>query len=394
MKLRHFDLCITFLQQQVGLYFAQSMCEDQDGLVFVYFMHHVHNSVFNPQEYKEFKKLIEVIPPKFSAVHLCFPAGQFYEIAKAAIMLLMGKENRKRLRLHVGSYQECKYALRSFGIPVSRLPIDLESKFKISKKKQFDLRYHKKWLSMREAKETAMFAAIGRDRCGRVVEPNNNDIGVSFKGVMVAVRDFRSKFVECPRHEDCLFGKGRPAMYHPGNIAMRRLLEAKIQRFEAMAPLQKSIVVWEVVNEISRGKGRFLKEDTYYAGALVITDDDTAFKKIAIAFRDLKKRRIRGGEQKDARGKPVRRSSKQLAEKKDVQTTRNRSATVDSQRSGISSGGRSSVSTNPGVNISMDNSTATNPGMNISVDKDLNIGDELHLCFFPPSEGDNDSLSK
>ena len=55
MKLRHFDLCITFLQQQVGLYFAQSMCEDQDGLVFVYFMHHVHNSVFNPHEYKEFK---------------------------------------------------------------------------------------------------------------------------------------------------------------------------------------------------------------------------------------------------------------------------------------------------------------------------------------------------
>lgn len=371
------------------------MCEDQDGLVFVYFMHHVHNSIFNPQEYKEFKKLIEVIPPRFSAVHLCFPAGQFYEIAKAAIILLMGKENRKRLRLHVGSYQECKYALRSFGIPVSRLPIDLESKFKISKKKQFDLKYHRKWLSMREAKETAMFAAIGRDRRGRTVEPNKNDIGVSFKGVMTAVREFRSKFVECPRHEDCLFGKGRPAMYHPGNIAMRRLLEAKIERFEAMAPLQKSIVVWEVVNAISQGKGRFLKEDSDHAGVLVITDDDTAFKKIAIAFRDLKKRRIREGEQKDSGGRPMRRSSKQqLAEKKDLQTTRNQSAMVDSQLSFISSGGRSSVSSSPGVHVSIDNSTSTSPGMNICMDTDLDIGNELHLCFFPPSQGDNDSPSK
>ena len=330
---------------------AQCMCEDQDGLVFVSFMHHIHNNIFNPQEYKDIKRMIDTIPPKFSAVHLCFPKGQFYEMAKAAVILLIGKESRKRLRLHVGSYQECKYALRSFGIPVSRLPIDLDSKFKISKKKQFDLKYHRKWLSMREAKESAIFATIGRNSSGHPFEPNTDGTGASFAGVMSSVREIRSKFMECPRHEDCLFGKGRPAMYHPGNIAMRRLLEAKIKRFEAMAPLQKSIVVWEVVNQIKRGKGRFLKEDTDHAGVFVITDDDTALKKIAIAFRDLKKRRMRG-EQKAVVGKPARkRSSTQLTEDKVVVVPTNvqsihRSGAVDSQRSGIASGENISGTTN------------------------------------------------
>lgn len=239
--------------------------------------------------------MIQTIPPKFSAIHLCFPEGHLYDIAKAAVTLLIGKENRQRLRLHVGSYQECKYALRSFGIPVDRLPVDLESKAKYGAKyRGFDLKCHSKWLSMREAKETAMFAAIGRDSRGRVVASGRHGVVDSFKGVMKAVREIRSKFVECPHHEDCLFGKGRPAMNHPGNVAMRRLLDAKINRFEASSSMEKSFVVWEVVNCIKQGNGRFLKEDNAHAGVYVITDDETAFKKIAIAFRDLKKRRLKG----------------------------------------------------------------------------------------------------
>ena len=312
--------------------------------MFVSFLHHINHGIYSAQEFRDLQRMIEIIPPKFSAVHLCFPEGTMYEIAKAAIMLLIGKENRQRLRLHVGSYQECKYALRSFGIPVDRLPIDLESKAKyVTKNKQYDLKHHRKWLSMRAAKETAMFAAIGRDSSGRLVNPNIKETGGSFKGVMKVAREIRSKFVECPRHEDCLFGKGRPAMYHPGNIAMRRLLDAKIKRFEAMVPLQKSIVVWEVVNEIKRGTGRFLKEDTDHAGLFVIADDETAFKKIAIAFRDLKKRRLRG-DQKEMGGKPVA----QQKGKKDLQSAKvrgiKRPATSEADPSEIPSTQLSSAS--------------------------------------------------
>ncbi len=286
----------VLLQQQVGTYFAQCLSEDREGgTVFVSFLHHIHHNLYNSKEYHALQQMMETIPPKFSAVHLCCPKGHLYDIAKAAVTLLIGKENRQRLRLHVGSYQECKYALRSFGIPVDRLPVDLEFKPKyVTKHRHFDLKYHSKWLSIREAKETAMFAAIGRDSRGRVVAPGRHGVVDSFMGVMKAVREIRSKFVECPHHEDCLFGKGRPAMNHPGNVAMRRLLDAKINRFESLGSQQKSSVVWEVVECIKRGNGRFLKEDNDHAGVYVITDDETAFKKIAIAFRDLKKRRLKG----------------------------------------------------------------------------------------------------
>lgn len=357
------------------------MCEDQEGLVFVSFLHHIHSATFNPQEYKDIKRMIDTIPPKFSAVHLCLPKGQFYEMAKATMMLLIGEESRKRLRLHVGSYQECKNALRSFGIPVCRLPVDLESRFQILKKKQFDLKYHRKWLSIREAKETAIFAAIGRNSKGQLLESNSDGVGSSFKGIMSLVREMRSKFVECPRHEDCLFGKGRSVMSHPGNIAMRRLLEVKINRFEALASIQKSFVAWEVVHQIKQGKGRFLKEDTKHAGVFVITTDDTAFKKIAIAFRDLKKRRNKGG-RKGVGGKPVKRSSTYLTEKKvilPIEVERvQQSGTLDLQQFFVLPEGLSSDTTNLGANT--------------NTDADLDIGDCLQSCFLPPFGDDDDFL--
>lgn len=282
------------------MYLAQCLVEDQDGVVFVFFLHHAHHNIYDADEFRNVNRVLKTIPPKFSAFHLCCPEGQLYNIAKAAVTLLIGKDNRERLRFHVGSYQECKYALRPFGIPVDRLPFELDLRGGKGKRKQLEnVRNHQKWLKMREAKENAMFAAIRRDSSGSIRNSNSNsNNGDSFTGVMAAVRDIRSKFLECPRHEDCLFGKGRPAMYHPGNIAMRRLLDEKIDRFEDAAPTGKSVVVWEVVHEIKRGTGRFLKEDTDHAGLFVITDDETAFKKIAIAFRDLKKRRLREEEQK------------------------------------------------------------------------------------------------
>lgn len=359
------------------------MGEDRDGMVFIFFLHHVHhNNIYHAEEFRIFNKLIETIPPKFSAVHLCCPEGRMYDVAKAAVTLLIGKENRERLRLHVGSYQECKYALQSFGIPVGRLPINLEPKGKSSKKKQFDTKYHKKWLSIRDAKEAAIFAAIGRHNHGRRMNENTDDIGGSFKGVMTAVREIRSKFVECPRHEDCLFGKGRPTMYHPGNIAMRKLLEERIDRFEALMPLQKSIVVWEVVNKIKRGTGRFLKEDTDHAGVFVITDDEIAFKKIAIAFRDLKKRRLREVERRDANGNLIGKSSKEDKEKNNQTTStvrgRKRRAISAAESSTIAS-----VEFDPPLSIL---------GVSMSIVMDMN--DEVQCCPSLPTEGGKDEFSK
>mmetsp|Transcript_5086 Transcript_5086/g.14753 ORF Transcript_5086/g.14753 Transcript_5086/m.14753 type:complete len:596 (+) Transcript_5086:130-1917(+) len=290
--------CSSRVRQQVGMYFVQNISHDRDGTVFVFFLHHarhVDNSSHHAEEFRNINRLLQIIPPKFIAVHLCCPEGPVYDIAKALVTLLIGKENRERLRFHSGSYLECKYNLKTFGIPISRLPVDLNFKERsLSRLQTKDMRNHQRWLGMREAKETIMFAAVGRDSSGkRINEEIRMDIGESYTGVMEAVKKIESKFVECPRQEDCLFGKGRPAMNHPGNVAMRRLVEDGLDRFNVKSSKNKSNAVWKVVAEIKEWNGRFLKEDYDHAGLFVVADDQTVFKKIASAFRDLKKKRLR-----------------------------------------------------------------------------------------------------
>lgn len=105
-------------------------------------------------------------------------------------------------------------------------------------------------------------------------------------------------------------------MKHPGNVAMRSLLEEKRGRYACAAHQNKSEIAWEVVNEIKTGGGRFLRElDT---GFFTLVDDETARKKISIAFRDSKNKvgkrtqRIQQKQQQqnEREGKPKRTTSR------------------------------------------------------------------------------------
>ena len=75
-------------------------------------------------------------------------------------------------------------------------------------------------------------------------------------------------------------------MKHPGNVAMRRLLDEKRERYSVALHHRKAQIAWEVVSDIKNGNGRFLKESN--SGLYTLVDDETARKKISIAFRDLK----------------------------------------------------------------------------------------------------------
>ena len=278
----------------------------------------LHNSVLftgidsNELLYEYSRKLIECMPSRFRAIHVCMPNEPVYHLVKSALMLVMGKSNRLHVRIHLGSHLECRYTLSTFGIPVNRLPMALDLNTTLRKD---NITYHTKWLRMQKAKESAIEkihfercqvpAFCGDQKTGR--EDRNRDHGIGIGDLtcnqavsvapanagsssqvvgMAAVNIFRSEFIECPRHEDCLFGRGRNIMKHPGNVAMRSMLEGKRDRYACAAHQKKSEIAWEVVNEIKTGGGRFLKElDT---GLFILVDDETARKKISIAFRDLK----------------------------------------------------------------------------------------------------------
>ena len=80
-------------------------------------------------------------------------------------------------------------------------------------------------------------------------------------------------------------------MKHQGNVAMRKLVKERLQRWESAAFKDKSGISWEVVNEIVRGGGRFLKEAP--EGWFVEVDPEAVKQKVSIAFRDMAKRKKR-----------------------------------------------------------------------------------------------------
>jgi hypothetical protein len=69
---------------------------------------------------------------------------------------------------------------------------------------------------------------------------------------------------------------------------MRKLVEARLDRYQVATFKDKSLLAWEVVHEVKDCGGRFLKERLN--GLFVEVDDETCRKKVSIAFRDLMKK--------------------------------------------------------------------------------------------------------
>jgi len=326
-------------QRQVFLYFMQKLSEETNGVVQVAFLHssNLYTGIEGSfSKLEDSRKFLQCMPSRYIAIHLCLPDTPFYKIIKSTIVLLMGKEHRKRVRIHFGSNMECRYSLATFGMPANRLPMALD--FNTTLRKD-NITYHTKWIRMQREKETIIEkyhhdhlqklagssehnidSSVGSldveamDHDGS--ETTRNHVNTTKNSVksngaqtvigMRAVNLFRSQYVECPRHEDCLFGRGRNVMKHPGNIAMRFLLEKNLDRYLCAPHQNKSEIAWEVVNEINSGGGRFLKE--LDNGLFTPVDEEIARKKISIAFRDLKNKDGKRIKQKEQQQQPKTRS--------------------------------------------------------------------------------------
>lgn len=97
-------------------------------------------------------------------------------------------------------------------------------------------------------------------------------------------------WIECPGRSDVLLGRGRPIMNHQGNVQMRELVGSNLGRFNAATDKQtRTTIIEEVVMEIQASGGRFLKEDHQNMnGFWVEVDQQAAFQKVGIYFRDLR----------------------------------------------------------------------------------------------------------
>merc|ERR1711971_627007 len=182
------------------------------------------------------------------------------------LALSIGPDLRPHFRTHTGSVVECIYALQSFGLHWDQIPIS-------SSTGKLKAKHHLKWLKLCRLKEDSITNYEGGP-CDNV---NRNRF---------------DKIIECPNQMDVLFGRGRPAMRHPGNVLLRDIVQSKMEEYSnAKSKKAGTEITWSVVRMLKGKYGaRFLKEENIEKEVLgwVEVSNDIARTKIRAAFRDFR----------------------------------------------------------------------------------------------------------
>ena len=72
-----------------------------------------------PFGHEESQRLLASMPVRNASLHLCFSNTPVFQIYRAiGALLMIGGDNKMRLLTHLGTENEVKYKLLSFGVPV------------------------------------------------------------------------------------------------------------------------------------------------------------------------------------------------------------------------------------------------------------------------------------
>ncbi len=195
---------------------------------------------------------LEWLPARLCAQHFCSD-NRVIKALKNLLILSWIKEVRTRLRVHNGTNTECQYALLSYGIPITSLPVSYDGSLKVAS--------HAAWLKKQLVRD-ATLKSTNHDSWG-------------FGGI------------DLPFNTDVLIGKGKICQEHPGNIAMRRVCEEYLDDYmNANSKKEKTEITRKTVDEIKVKGGRFLERDSD-GWWWEVTDNDKAREKISMLFRTM-----------------------------------------------------------------------------------------------------------
>ena len=155
----------------------------------------------------------------------------------------------------LGTWQEIRYELMTFGLPVDALPIEYDVD-------DFSLDNHIDWLSQREKLEASL---------DNTSEDTNTWINERPPGPL-----------------DVVMGRGLEAQVHPGNLRYRTIIAERQKVYDKSLIYEKTAIGKEIVRLIKESGGRFLvRQEDGHGWKLV--DDKAARTKISSAFRDRRK---------------------------------------------------------------------------------------------------------
>eukprot|EP00531_Pseudo-nitzschia_arenysensis_P001624 CAMPEP_0116129256 /NCGR_PEP_ID=MMETSP0329-20121206/7830_1 /TAXON_ID=697910 /ORGANISM="Pseudo-nitzschia arenysensis, Strain B593" /LENGTH=526 /DNA_ID=CAMNT_0003623517 /DNA_START=130 /DNA_END=1710 /DNA_ORIENTATION=+ len=202
------------------------------------------------------RKFIASFPVRVAAVHFCFRQTLQHRLAASALTLIAPSILRVRVRVHLGSQIECRYALTSYGIPGDQLPITSSGRIKTLN--------HQRWIKFQREKEDT--AQMGLPPFGGI---------------------------DCPLGMDVRIGNGGNNTSYfkntPGNLLYRELLKQNYRDYEEASDVQeKTRLTWKILEELTQAGGRILVRDK--RGWWTVASSAKCREKIAHDFRETRKK--------------------------------------------------------------------------------------------------------
>eukprot|EP00980_Cylindrotheca_fusiformis_P019443 scaffold6708_cov134-Cylindrotheca_fusiformis.AAC.13 len=192
------------------------------GMVYVTYAIGRFQDKMNGAGFVETTKLIMAFPLYIAGIHRCTDHVTHFILGKTSLGM-MPMSTRARTKYHLGSDQECQYILSTYGIPRQTLPLDPMTN-------EPKLNGFLVWYNQQQWKE---------------VENGSQIVTGAFLR---------------PRANDVLFVSSQ-TMNNAGNDLLRTLVRKRYDDYDLVSNEKKTAISDEIISEIKRNGGRFLKQD-------------------------------------------------------------------------------------------------------------------------------------
>ncbi|CAJ1936694.1 unnamed protein product [Cylindrotheca closterium] len=270
---------------------------------------------------RESQGFFDSVPTRYSGIHYCLQAKSHHLALNNALVSLflngVPQHARVRTRIHYGSIMELQYQLQSFGIPLSTIPFGEEGNIRNDilnvwidrhlEETNQRIRFYRPdatrgWSQDMEI-ESERSKQPQHGHCDK-----NEDDAIEALGMEVhdsmwasstevgpddAVPMNRTTGPIEPTEMDVLFGKGYRLQLHPGNVRFREFLEQRRGEYEGTPRQNRRDIAIKFAQMLRNNGVRFLQK----AGSeeWVESDSAQAETKVAQFFRELRKKRSKGG---------------------------------------------------------------------------------------------------
>mmetsp|Transcript_30209 Transcript_30209/g.63125 ORF Transcript_30209/g.63125 Transcript_30209/m.63125 type:complete len:542 (-) Transcript_30209:610-2235(-) len=199
------------------------------------------------------------LPIRYLGAHHVYDDIRLRALIFGIKWLVIPGRDKFRMLDHYGSPQETKFTLQTYGIITSGAPGDNHTCVIEEEQSDEIAPSHTKWLDQRfvlEQRREAIAAAKAAAAASAASIEMNQVNPVSLNPVVPVNTP---GLIAVPRRLDVLFGKGKQAREHVGNVRCQLFVEMHWDRYNKAGRQEKTNIATAIVEAVYKSNGRFLR---------------------------------------------------------------------------------------------------------------------------------------